>query len=219
MTGANEMIPVDVKLERIDEIGRETAPLRGLGTVKAAFRMAEAMQQLRQFIQGEVLEKMLAMQGSALGFRTDKDSSGGYPPDIVRDCLIEAVMRGLHPIGNEWNIIAGKCYVTREGFVRLVHDYPGLTDLKVLEGRVESVSQSGCYVPMRATWKLNGIADQIDVSVPVKINAGMGADAILGKANRKLLKRVFERITGSIQSDPDDDDLVDEPAPQAVAAT
>lgn len=212
-----ELISMDAKLEMIDSIGQAVAPLfaPGVGANSAAYRMADAMLKLRELMTGEFLEKMLALQGSKIGFRTDKDSSGGYVGDIVRNVLIQAIIHGLRPIGNEFNIIAGELYITREGYTRLVRELPGFTDLKITEGKIESVSQSGCYVPLRAEWVLNGRPDWIEVAIPVRINAGMGQDAILGKANRKLLKRIYERVTGSVQSEPDDE-LLEEPAASAV---
>lgn len=216
MTQAKQqMISIDGKLDQIDEIAKVAPVLRASGTTKDAIQMVAAMQKLRELITGEVLEKMLELQGSSIGFRTDKDTSGGYPGEIVRAAFIESVMRGLRPIGNEWNIIAGRCYVTREGFMRLVRELDGFSDLKITEGKLESVSQGGCYVPMRAEWMLNGKKDSIEVAIPVRINAGMGQDAILGKAHRKLLKRIYERVTGSVQSEPDDE-LEIEPTSQAV---
>ncbi len=218
MTGTKTgLISIEEKLDLLDSIGQAAAPLfaSGANSKRVAFQLADAMLKLRDLMTGEFLEKMLVLQGSPIGFRTDKDSSGGYAGDIVRDVLILATIQGLRPIGNEFNIIGGKLYITREGYTRLVRELPGFTDLKITEGRIESVSQSGCYVPLRAEWVLNGRPDWIEVAIPVRINSGMGQDAILGKANRKLLKRIYERVTGSVQSEPDDE-LLEEPAASAV---
>ncbi len=39
--------------------------------------------------------------------------------------------------------------------------------------------------------------DGTDMRIPVKVNGGMGADAILGKAERKMLFRIYQRVNGS----------------------
>lgn len=200
---------VDDKLARIDDITRHCAVLSVSKSVADAYKMASDMFELRALFTGQVLERLLSMQGTPLGFLTDKDSQGGYPGDKVRDCIIEACARGLRVLNNEFNIIAGRVYITRNGYERLCHDYPGMRDLKVLEGKIEMVGNAGAYVPMKATWLLNGIADSIEVSIPVKVNSGMGADAIIGKAFRKMYARVYTRITGSYQSDSDEQ-LVDD---------
>jgi hypothetical protein len=60
-------------------------------------------------------------------------------------------------------------------------------------------------VPMRAEWRLNGVPHLLrceatsegDFRIPVIENEGMGIDAVLGKARRKLFAKIFSRLTGS----------------------
>ena len=52
-------------------------------------------------------------------------------------------------------------------------------------------------MPCKASWKLNGTPDVMEAEIPVRINAGMGSDAILGKAERKMRARIYNRITGT----------------------
>jgi hypothetical protein len=186
------------------------------GRLEQTLTLAAGVRTLRSLITGDMMGDIMQLQGTPLGFRTDKDSSQGYPVEIVKDCVIEALLKGVRPVGNEFNIIAGRLYVTREGFERLVKEFPGLTDLRTEFG-VPASANGGALVPCFATWRLCGkpdsitcavTADKSDFRIPIKVNNGMGADAILGKAKRKLLARVYSRLTGSDQDESDEENTV-----------
>lgn len=167
-----------------------------------AITIAGAIDSLRGALTDDVMKTVMKLQGSSLGFRTDKDSEKGYPVQVVRDCLIEAVLRGVQPVGNQFNIIAGRCYVTKEGFSFLLKNLPGFTDFRPIYGVPKSLN-GGAIVPCEASWKWQGKQDRIECEIPIKVNAGMGSDAILGKASRKLMARVYAQVTGSEMTDGD----------------
>ena len=198
---------IDAQLARIDEITeqRSLAQLEGLSKTRRAIELARTMNELRKLISGPILNEFMALAGSDLGFRTDKDKEANqYPPEVVRDVLIEGMLRGANPIGNEINIIAGKCYLTKAYFERMVRNL--VSELRVIEGVPETAqSGRGALVPMTATWIYKGHRDELrciktdaeDNRIAVRVNAGMGIDAILGKAYRKLYARIYRRVTGS----------------------
>lgn len=206
----------DNALVKIDEVVRQhqVAALDQMASATTkAVALSRAMKQLKQLISGETLSDFMELAGSHLGFRTDRDNQNGkgYPPEVIRDALIEGMLRGAQPIGNEINIISGRCYLTKEFFERQLRQL--VEQLRVVEG-VPRVSDSGALVPMRATWRYNGRPDSIDCTedgddgdtrICVKVNQGMGVDAILGKAYRKLYARIFRRVTGSHWVNPDDE--------------
>jgi outer membrane lipoprotein SlyB len=181
------------------------ATLASQGRFERAFTLARGIAQLRKMITDDMMAQIMPLQGTSLGFRTDQDNRGGYGVDVVKECLIEALLRGVNPVGNEFNIISQRCYTTKEGFTRLVRDWPGLTDLKEEYG-VPRMRDGGAIVECRASWKLDGRPDAIKCEIPVKVNSGMGSDAILGKTTRKLLARVYRQISGSEQTDGDAED-------------
>jgi len=180
------------------------AALADYGQFQKTFAMAAGIRQLKNLITDEMMKDIMPLQGSSLGFRTDKDSSGGYPLPVVRECLIEAVLRGLQPVGNQFNIISGRCYTTKEGFTHLLKTLQGLSDLKLSFG-IPKMQQGGATVDAAATWKYNGAADSLTRELAIRVNAGMGADAVLGKAERKIRAAVYAQITGTVLSDGDAD--------------
>lgn len=187
------------------------ATLDGLDQFPKAFSLARGIRQLRELITPELLADIRPLMNSPLGFMTDKnpatiDYKTGQPhkpysDEIVRECFIEATLRGLSPVGNEWNILGGRCYVTKAGLARKLRELSGLTDFKPTFDVPKMVGEKGAVVRASATWKYNGIPDGLERDFAVKVNSGMGSDAIIGKAERKLRAAVYEQITGSALSD------------------
>lgn len=214
--------------------------LAELPALKQAVTLAAGMQHLRKALTDEIVDKVfMPLQGSPLGFITDKDKDGGYPREIVRECLIEALIKGAQPVNNEFNIIAARCYIAKNGLKRLVQTWPGLSALAISPGVPQMAGDKGALIAMRATWLLNGKAMELyrgqvkdsdgvvdDTRIAVRVNAGMGPDAIIGKAERKLYKAIYELLTGGAVS-IEDNDAIDaagesvpaSPTPPAPAAT
>ncbi len=163
-------------------------------------RRAIALNVLGKCIDGPVLKAFMHLQGSPLGFRTDKDrnrdgSKGpGYSEDIVRDVAIQTLIIGLSMDGNVVNIIGGNMYVTQQGFERLVFES--------IEGALEEipgipqVKGDACYVTYGAKWKYGGEQMELKNNYVLQANTYIGFDAYLGKARRRMLRDVYRRITG-----------------------
>lgn len=175
-----------------------------------ALKLANGIKQLKDAIE-PLMPMIMELQGTSLGFRTDKDKDGGYTREVVKECAIECILRGGQLVGNEMNIIASRFYATKEFFVRALREYPGMAKLELFPG-VPALGQNGALVPYIATWVLNGTPDRLekvcklgpdnktiieDTRICVRVNQGMGADAILGKAERKMRAAIYSRITGS----------------------
>lgn len=214
-------------LETIEGIVGECS-LEALGNANQFFRtmkLAAGISALRNAINNDMMGEIMPLQGSSLGFRTDKDSGGGYPVSVVKDCMIEAVLKGAYMVGNEVNIIAGRAYFTKEFYTRKLREYPGLTDLTIKLG-VPVLREGKAYVSATADWRLDGqpgklekvvqkIGDRdVDERIPVRVNQGMSDDAILGKAERKMRKAIFDQLTGSETSDGDITDVATATAPR-----
>ncbi len=201
------MVALEQKLARIDQIANECSLTMAPKSFGSALTVARAMQELRQLLTGEIMQNVMALQGTELGFVTDRDKppkdrpqnwTPGYPEQVVRDVAIAAILRGFQMVNNEVNIIAGKFYAAKNGLMRVVRDLPGISELKVEEGRLQKFDR-GALVPMSASWKLRGVSDSIKVEIPVKTDDYSTADQILGKALRKLLARIHARCTGTKQ--------------------
>lgn len=205
----------------IDQTSRACAQqLLAAGTNEAAKALitAKAIGQLSQLLSERVMADIMPLQNSILGFRTDKPE--GYNRECVRSCVTIALMRGLRITGNEWNIIAGNLYVTREGYERLLAELPGFSNLR-LQVSVPKSAGDGALVAAVATWRYSTRDQEMrweetpkgDYRIAVKVNKGMGADAILGKARSKALRQIYATLTGSVFESVGDADNA-EPAPE-----
>jgi len=165
-----------------------------------ALLTAVCVERLKAALTEQVMQPIMALQGSALGFRTDKDSQGGYPLPVVRDALINAVMVGLLPCGNHFNVIAGRMYVTKEGFTYLL-DQAGVR--YSIDQAVPVMKNGGAIVHTEVSWTdpVSGASGKKSLEIPVRVNAGMGADAILGKADRKAKCWLYNNLTHSALAD------------------
>lgn len=179
--------------------------------VERAYDLAVAIEQLRELLTAEYLAPIMKLQGTRLGFRTDRDrnddgSKGpGYPMEIVKECFIEAILLGVQPVGNHFNIIAGGCYITKEGYGYLLKHLPQLTWWKITEElpRINADATSAA-VTVKIEYSQNGVvATPVSFPIPVKMNKRMGTDAVIGKARRKARKWLHEAVTGNETPDGD----------------
>lgn len=173
-----------------------------------AFLIAKAAQELQLSLTSEYMKPIMALQGNRLGFKTDRDNEPtNYPEAVVKHCLIEAVLTGVEPFGNQFNIIAGNCYITKEGFGHLLANMKGL-DYEIIPGlpRING-EKTGAAIVMKITWTINGKTETRDLELAIRMNQRMGVDAIIGKATRKARKWLHDRLTGVEIADGDVTDI------------
>lgn len=174
--------------------------------VMAALAVAESVDQLRHLLDTpEVRARIEALQDTSIGFRTDSDPkvwnkkknahNQPYEWPVVRDCALEAALRGLQWVGNQFNIITGRTYCTKEGFEYLIKRCKAVTEFRPVI-QVPRLSNGGALVECSATWKMSGQPVTFASTIPVKSDEYSGADQIIGKATRKFLKRCYEQMSG-----------------------
>ncbi len=209
-----------------------SAACMSTGNVAAALEVAGAIEDLRQlFDRPDIQSRIVALQDTAIGFRTDRDpkvfnkkldgGKGGYnqpyPYVVVKDCAIEATLRGLQLVGNQINIISQRCYVTREGFEYLIKRRKEITNFVPIVG-IPQMRERGCLVECEASWDNAGTKQGIKVTIPVKADDYGTADQHIGKATRKLLKRCYEIMTGNVLPEGDAEDAEHLQLPAASTA-
>lgn len=109
--------------------------------------VAQALHELRGAIGPDVLAVVRSMENTPLGFRTDRPPGGKqmpYPDEVLRDCVIYGMLDGLGFSHNQWNIIGGNYYVTKNGWRKKLQD-AGCTGIVVqVEAPLPSeISESG----------------------------------------------------------------------------
>lgn len=195
-----------------------------------AYGMAVA--ELREALTDGVMRAIMKLKGSKLGFRTDENASNVYPMELVRDAVIDAATLGLQCVGNQFNIIGGNMYVTKEGFTfllrRLVQEGK-LADMKfvyhpaeITESSTQGQRRDGSMyqkieregrvkVDVSCVYKGKQVREQLEFIV--RVNNGMSQDAVLGKAERKAKAWLYNFLTDQCLSDGDAEAVVAEAAP------
>lgn len=198
-----KMIPQNAVAQKLNHAVETVLAADGFSGFQKAYLIATAAGELKKLLTPEYMKPIMDLQGNKLGFKTDKDiaqgggKGPGYPEEIVKNCLIEAVLTGVQPFGNQFNIIAGNCYITKEGFGYLLRNLPGLSYEIVPALPRINADKSSAAITMKVKWTLNGVEKERDLEIPVKMNSFMGTDAVIGKATRKARAWLFNTITGS----------------------
>jgi hypothetical protein len=196
---------------------------------ESAIALAQGVQELRAALTDEVMDgHIMPLMNMDIGFKTDRDPrtwkykdkdgnlterdgspfKGTYTREVVRDVMVAMMLRGFYPVNNEINIIANNGYAALNGLKRRLDKWPELTDLEINYG-VPEMKTSGAIVPVAASWRIGGVSKSLKADIPVRVNNGMGVDAILGKASRKVYKRILDRVSGTVTPDGDVSDSVE----------
>lgn len=184
-----------------------------------AYGMAVA--ELREALNEKVMKALMKLKNSKMGFRTDEGpKTGVYSMEVVRDAVIEAATLGLQCVGNQFNILGGNMYVTKEGFTFLLRQLVRQGRLEgmrfvyhpaeIKESSTQGVSRSGevyqkiereglVKVEVSCVWDGKPVEECLEFVI--RVNAGMSQDAVLGKAERKAKAWLFNFLTDQAISD------------------
>lgn len=185
------------------EAGRSAIVAAGAGDFGACMAMGAAVVDLQGMISNDqhIAGMLMSLQGKSLGFRTDMDQKGGYPVQTVIGCAVEAYLKGLPPVGNCWNIIASRTYVTKEGFEFLLRKagavytiVPGMPENEKIEPSATPGKPGTRTVELPVMVYLGENRKGHNLRFVIRQNAGMTADAVIGKAKARALKWIYEQI-------------------------
>ena len=120
---SNELCIANETISALDKAAENgLVAQREVSAFKKMALVAGAIGELRNLLTPKVMAPIMALQNTSIGFKTDNPA--GYPLEVVRDCLIEATLKGVYPVGNEFNIISRQCYITKEGYFHKLRDIP-----------------------------------------------------------------------------------------------
>jgi len=176
---------------KMNEVVSNVISKEDLTGFEKAYLIASAIGELKQMLSPEYMKPIMNLQGSKLGFKTDKT----YSEIQVKEALIEAVFLGVQPYGNEFNIIAGQCYLTKEGLGAKLKKIKGLS--YSITPSLPRIKESSAAIVMNIEWSYKSITKSKDLDIPIRVNKMMGTDAIIGKATRKARYWLYSEITGS----------------------
>jgi len=209
---------LELAFKKADGVVLSVIGKKGLVGFVKAHAVSSAILQLQTILDDEYMKPIMALQGTTLGFKTDKDlvrnpngkgyvKGDGYPVEIVKRCLIEAVLKGYQPTNNEFNIIGGNMYPAKNGLERKANEWEGLKYSIIPVIKAFTVDKGSALVDAQIKWSINGKEDDVTVPIPLKIDAYTSIDAAIGKARRKALAWLLSNLSGEIVVDGDVDDV------------
>ncbi len=216
----NDLIELDTNIRDC-----RLAVAKARGEIGRTLAYANAIVVIRNALEPHK-EGIMALQSSPLGFLADRV----YTWEQVREVMVEGLFRGLSMVGNEINIFGGRLYATKNGCRKLVNSWPGLRNVALhFENPTMPNGESGTALAGGiATWQLDGDemrldftkTDKGDFRIPIKVNRGMGPDAVLGKLERKMLFKIHSLVTGlQFDDSGEDDDEASDPNAIDASAT
>jgi hypothetical protein len=145
------------------------------------------------------------------GFSTDK---ANYSIGDIRACIVSAYLQGAELINNEFTIIKGRVFKGKNYYARRLRQMRGLSNLAYTFGvpkiNRDELGGTTAKVTAEASWTFNGekctlvCGENNPLIIPV--NNGMSADGLYGKADRRIMAKIYARLTNTEQSDGDSDE-------------
>ena len=174
----------------------------------SAFIAAGVVKTLREVLTDEVMEEVfMPLMNTKIGFLTDRSMSAKKPKTpytipVVRDSIIDAVGMGLHPTGNQFNIIAEKMYPTKEGYTFLLRK---LNCKYIITKGYDKTPANSPYAEISTTinFEENGKRQSLTLNHMIKKNDYTSHDQLQGKAEKKSKKALYEYLTGHDLGDGD----------------
>ncbi len=204
---------IQLSMNELDNIQKETTALSNSAarSFSDAYKYALVAQRVMNALTVEVLTvALLPLRNKDFGWR--EDTPGKYQLDQLRDVFTSAILYGALPTNNEILIISGRFYPQKNFFTRKLAEYPGLTELVLKPSKV-NLNPQGALVEYTATWNYKGQVMSMErtgaSAIPVRLNQGQGADAALGKAERKMKAAIYNQLSGSTFAEGEAEDMVD----------
>lgn len=194
-----------------------------------AIAITNAVQQLRESITPELIQGLKKLQGSPLGFMTDKDNGErigrgkyepgtGYDDDTIRDVVIMAASKGARMYGNEVNIIKSRMYLTKQYYGRLLDDTLGRYNWHTTPD-IPRTATGGAIISGRVWWRDSSGEHTETCQFAIKGDATSMIDQLIGKWEKRARQMIYERSTGVMAPNDhiDDNGVIDTTAETVTA--
>lgn len=197
--------------EKFEVALRDAAAIDIVNNFGAAFKAAQVITLIREALTDEVMEKVfMPLMNTKVGFRTDRDGKPDkngrvkppYDVPTVRDAIVDAAIIGLLPTGNQFNIISGTMYPTKEGYTVLLKKIGAKYIIDIQADR--SQNPGFAEFPCKISYSYNGEKNSLTVVATVRRDQYSSNDQLRGKAERRAKKALYEYLTGTDYGDADE---------------
>lgn len=152
---------------------------------------------------------LAALKDTPFGFATDeREGRPPYSTEQLQVALTHGILLGGLPTGGEITVISARAYLSLPHFERWSRECEDLERVEITLG-VPAMPAGGdggtALVDATASYVYRGVPTTIqwtrgqsmDGRISVRVNKGMGPDAVHGKARRKILAAIRRRVEGS----------------------
>ncbi len=197
--------------EKFEVALRDASAIDIVNNFGAAFNAARVITLLREALTDEVMARVfMPLMTTKVGFRTDRDGKPDkqgrvkplYDVPTVRDAIIDAAIIGLLPTGNQFNIISGTMYPTKEGYTVLLKKIGAKYVIDVQQDR--SQNPAFAEFPCKITYSYNGEKNSLTINATVRRDQYSSNDQLRGKAERRAKKALYEYLTGTDYGEADE---------------
>ena len=197
--------------EKFEVALRDASAIDIVNNFGAAFNAARVITLLREALTDEVMARVfMPLMNTKVGFRTDRDGKPDkqgrvkplYDVPTVRDAIIDAAIIGLLPTGNQFNIISGTMYPTKEGYTVLLKKIGAKYVIDVQQDR--SQNPAFAEFPCKITYSYNGEKNSLTINATVRRDQYSSNDQLRGKAERRAKKALYEYLTGTDYGEADE---------------
>jgi hypothetical protein len=190
--------------------------------------MAMAIKDLRDALTPEAMSAVKELAGTSLGFMTDRKPNDQYSIDVIRECVVEAMIRGVGVVGNQFNIIASRFYMARNGWEAKLRK-AGCTQIVPTVGKPDEIREGKAnnngFAKFTATFGAQAtcikggqrysvsacVADGIDGRIEASAFGKDMSDCLpgmKGKVEARILKKLYCLACDAIESDDEEQDRV-----------
>lgn len=197
--------------EKFEVALRDASAIDIVNNFGAAFNAARVITLLREALTDEVMARVfMPLMNTKVGFRTDRDGKPDkqgrvkplYDVPTVRDAIIDAAIIGLLPTGNQFNIISGTMYPTKEGYTVLLKKIGAKYVIDVQQDRGQNPAFA--EFPCKITYSYNGEKNSLTINATVRRDQYSSNDQLRGKAERRAKKALYEYLTGTDYGEADE---------------
>lgn len=171
-------------------------------------KQARLIKKMRDLLTEEVMDEIMPLMNTELGFKTDRPSQKyptPYTKDEVRTVLIVATLRDFHWTGNEFQIIGGRFFGGLNGYRRKFRDLEQKKDLNEFKLKFGHPKGEGLLVVpvVVGKWVYKGVAGQLlgeedgkPFELRIPANGGTNPDNLAGRAERRVLEIIWRKLKG-----------------------
>lgn len=199
----SELTTYTPEQQRFITVCEQARQLQLADAVGATFQAIAVLQALTDILTDDFMQKnIMPLMNRSIGFLTDRTGKKGndgtvkpfYDVAVVRDAFIDATSAGLLPTGNQFNIIAGRMYPTKEGFTALLKNLgvKYLISIALEPATMQGFANLTCTI----SYEYKGDKRQYKLPVQVKADSFSSPDQLKGKAERRAKKNLYEYLTG-----------------------